>query len=59
MAPSALRRLMRQYRVTIRELAARLQITQQRVREVRARGLSDPAYVRDWKQAITGVDPGA
>ena len=37
--------LMRIHRITIRTLAVRLQVTQQRVREVRARGLSDPSYV--------------
>ena len=58
MTGQALIRLMRRHRVTIRTLAARLGISLVRVRQVRAAGLRDPHYVRDWTQAITGKDPG-
>ena len=55
---TAIRRLMRCHKVTIAALAQRMDISQARVRQVRQRGLSDPAYVRDWIEAITGRDPG-
>ena len=29
-----------------------------RVRQIRGSGLTDPLAVRDWIQAITGVEPG-
>lgn len=47
-------RLMRANHITIRQLAEKMGITLKRVREVRAAGLTDPAYVRDWREAITG-----
>ena len=50
--------LMRRHNVTIRELARRIQVTQQRIRLRRETGL-DPETARDWTQAITGVDPGS
>jgi hypothetical protein len=50
--------LMQQYRVTIRVLAQRLDMTQERVRDRRIYGL-DRLAARDWLQAITGHDPGA
>jgi hypothetical protein len=46
-------RLMRQNRVTIRELAARTGFTMKRIRQVRRAGLFGPA-VLDWQEAITG-----
>jgi hypothetical protein len=46
-------RLMRQNRVTIRELAERTGFTQKRIRQVRRTGLSGIA-VLDWQEAITG-----
>ena len=49
--------LMRRHKVTIRELARRTQMTQQRIRLRRETGL-DPEAARDWIQAITGADPG-
>ena len=49
--------MMRRHKVTIRELARRIQITQKRVRMRRDIGL-DAETARDWIQAITGVDPG-
>lgn len=51
-------RLMRQYRVTIRELSHRTGITMKRIREVRDAGLNDRLAIRDWIEAITGRDPG-
>ena len=51
-------RLMRKYRVTIRELSQRMGITMKRIREVRTEGLMDPLVVRDWLEGISGVDPG-
>jgi hypothetical protein len=50
--------LMRQYCVTIAQLATRLQTTQARVRDCRVSGLLRYS-ARDWLQAITGHDPGA
>ena len=50
--------LMRLHKVTIRELARRIQITQTRVRYRRETGLTNPELARDWIQAITGIDPG-
>lgn len=51
-------RLMRQHKTTIRDLSQRTGITQKRIREVRVSGLTDPHTVRDWIEAVTGVDPG-
>ena len=51
-------RLMRQHRMTIRELCNRMGITMKRIREVRDAGLSDRLAIRDWVQGITGTDPG-
>lgn len=48
-----IRRLMRQNKITIRNLAVRMNITLKRVREVRGRGLVDADYCRDWYEAIT------
>ena len=50
--------LMRRHKVTIRMLAQRLAIPMTRVRRRRLQGLEEPHVVRDWVQAITGVDPG-
>ena len=50
-----IRRLMRVHRITIRSLAARMQITMVRVREVRTQGLVGDAYCQDWQEAITGT----
>ena len=51
---SEIRRLMRRHGKTIAGLAASMNITQKRVREVRAKGVQGPAYVQDWHEAITG-----
>lgn len=51
-------RLMRQHHIPIRTLAGRMGITLMRIRFVRLHGLTDPAVIRDWLEAITGVDPG-
>lgn len=51
--------LMRRHGVTIKELAKRIQIPQNRVRMRRDTGFfREPELVRDWIQAITGTDPG-
>ena len=50
---------MRCYHVGIRELAQKLDVPIRRVRQVRAEGVQGEAYVRDWIQAVTGLDPGA
>lgn len=49
--------LMRRHRITIRQLADKMQITMKRVRQVREAGIRGPA-VRDWMEHITGHDPG-
>lgn len=51
-------RLMRQFRVKIRDLSERTGITMKRIREVRTEGLADRNTIRDWIEAITGNDPG-
>ena len=51
------RQLMRAHKVTIRELASRMQITQKRVRMVRAYWTADPNAARDFIQGVTGQDP--
>ncbi len=54
-----MRRLMRRHQVTIRALAARLDIPMTRVRYRRLYGIDEWTIIRDWVEAITGVDPGA
>jgi transcriptional regulator with XRE-family HTH domain len=46
------RSLMRKNRVTTRQLAEAMEITQKRVREVRNDGVEGYAYVRDYIEAI-------
>ena len=55
MTGKAICRLMRCNHLSIRALAGRLGVSQARVRQVRTQGLSDPYYIRDWTQAITGA----
>ena len=53
------KRLMRKYRVTIRELSHRMGITQKRIRQIRdGVGLEGKELMRDWVQGIIGADPG-
>ncbi len=52
-----MKRLMRVNKVTIRELSARMQITQKRIREVRESGLEGRELIRDWIQGVIGKDP--
>ncbi len=47
------RYLMRTNKVTIRALAARMDITLKRVRHVREHGTESPAISQDWVEAIT------
>jgi hypothetical protein len=58
MTGTELASLMRRHKVTIRELARRIQVTQTDVRYRRETGLNHPELARDWIQAITGNDPG-
>jgi hypothetical protein len=51
-------KLMRMYRVTIRDLSQRTGITMKRIRQVRENGLDNRRAIRDWIEAITGEDPG-
>jgi len=51
-------RLMRKYRVTIRELSQRMGVTQKRIRLRREIGLEGRELIRDWVQGIIGADPG-
>ncbi len=51
-------RLMRGHGVTIAQLAKRMGIPQTRVRMIREKGIVGAEFVRDWREAITGVDPG-
>lgn len=46
-------RLMRLHKQSIRSLAEVMNITQKRVRQVRAQGVQGVAYAKDWMQAIT------
>jgi len=48
------KRLMRVNGRTIRGLSASMNVTQKRVREVRARGVVGGVFVRDWLEAICG-----
>ena len=50
--------LMRRYGRTISGLAARMQITQKRIRQARRDGLQGAELMRDWLQSITGEDIG-
>jgi hypothetical protein len=51
-------RLMRVWRVSIRDLKIKTGITMKRIRQVRESGTTDGFHTRDWVQAITGTDPG-
>ena len=44
--------------MTTERRAFLLGTSMKRVRQIRRSGLTDPLAVRDWIQAITGVDPG-
>lgn len=47
-----IRRMMRRHGATIRSVAAALQVTQKRVREVREKGIMGQGWIRDWVEAI-------
>lgn len=51
-------RMMRKHKVTIKSLSQRTGISMKRIREVREKGLTDSHAVRDWMEAISGIDPG-
>jgi len=46
---------MRFYRATIRDVAARMQISQDRVRHVRETGVRGEIMVWDWLEGISGL----
>jgi len=50
--------MMRRHRITIRELAMRMDITLKRVRHVRRYGITSGVVARDWCEGIWGRDPG-
>jgi len=47
-------KLMRQHGKTIAAVARSMNISQARVRQVRAQGVTGRGYVMDWMEAITG-----
>lgn len=55
-----IKRLMRESKITIRDLSARMGITQKRIRQIRNgdREIITLASARDWIQGIIGFDPG-
>ena len=53
LSASNVKRLMRKHKVTIRALAARMNITLKRVRQVRAEGVKGECISLDWYEAIT------
>lgn len=56
--PETVKRLMRQNGKTIRSLAAQMNITMTRVRQVREEGVEGQEYCRDWLEALTAVPTG-
>jgi hypothetical protein len=50
---------MRRHHVTIRTLAARLDVSMDRVRTRRGDGIAERHIARDWTEAITGEAPGS
>lgn len=50
-----IRRLMRIHKMTIRQVANRMNITMKRVREVRTDGVSGKCMCLDWYEAITST----
>jgi len=46
-------RLMREHKKTIRGIATRWNLTQKRVREVRAKGVQGEHFVTDWLEILT------
>lgn len=48
-------RLMRNYKMTIRAVATRMNITLKRVREVRLKGIEGECMCKDWMEAISGT----
>lgn len=50
----AIQNMMRKNRITIEALALSMNISQVRVRNVRANGVRGEVFVMDWREAITG-----
>jgi len=46
--------LMRRHKLTIRALAARMNITLKRIRQVRTDGVRGSVFCMDWREGITG-----
>lgn len=57
--PETVKRLMRQNGKTIRSLAAQMNITMTRVRQVREKGVEGQEYCRDWLEALTSITTGS
>ena len=53
---NSITQLMQSNKITISALAARMGVTQKRVREVRAFGVNSYLIYCDWHQAITGIN---
>ena len=56
--PEMVKRLMRQNGKTIRGLAAQMNITMTRVRQVREEGVKGQEFCRDWLEALTTTTTG-
>lgn len=56
--PEMVKRLMRQNGKTIRSLAAQMNITMTRVRQVRLEGVTGQEHCRDWLEALTTITTG-
>ncbi len=56
--PEMVKQLMRQNGKTIRGLAAQMNITMTRVRQVRLEGVTGQEYCRDWLEALTTITTG-
>lgn len=54
--PGELAAYMRRERVTIADLARRLDVSRARVRRVRDEGVEGAGFVRDWLEGVTGLD---
>lgn len=50
-----IKRLMRKHKVTIRDIALRMNITLKRVREVRTNGVTGQCMCLDWYEGITST----
>lgn len=58
MTSGQVRGLMLRHHKTVKAVASKMKVPEDRVREARARGVAGAAVIRDWVQGITGKDPG-